>query len=146
MAEDSLVKPLLTSAMIKGGLELTKKLDENHWPVRASLWLYASEANQWILILASPLAKKDGPKRSYEAIQTALESIETEEGAITLSDIKVTDPEHPLLTLLRVAVRTGSDLAGIRFTKNVINGHLIEDAHIYRLSDRAPGEQAEHSG
>lgn len=146
MAEDSLVKPLLTSGMIKAGLELTKKLDETRWPVRASLWLYASEGNQWLLILASPRANEDGPKRSYQTIQAALQSIQTEEGAISLSDIKVIDPEHPLLALIRVAVQTGPALAGIRFTKNVINGHLIEDAYIYRLSDWAPGEQPEQTG
>jgi hypothetical protein len=38
-----------------------------------------------------------------------------------------------MITLLRVALRTGPGIGGIRFSSNVINGTLIEDAYIYRL-------------
>ncbi len=142
MAQDTVVKELLTEAMIRAGAELTKKLDELQWPVLASLWLYLSEGNQWKLVLASPLVASDGPKKSYETIQAALAETPAAAGAVALSDIGVTDSNDQLIQLLHVAIKTGPTVGGIRFTRNVINGHFIEDAYIYRLSDMAPNGQA----
>jgi hypothetical protein len=43
--------------------------------------------------------------------------------------------DDELVKLLRVLIRTGPDnLNEIRFTENVINGVLIEDALIYRMT------------
>lgn len=142
MAQDSVVKEQLTEAMIRAGAELTRKLDEVRWPVLASLWLYLSEGNQWKLVLASPLVASDGPKKSYEMVQAALATTPAAERTVALSDVGVTDPKDPLIELLRVAVKTGPTVGGIRFTRNVINGHFIEDAYIYRMSDTAPNGQA----
>lgn len=142
MAQDSVVKELLTEGMIQAGAELTKKLDERRWPIHASLWQFISEGNQWKLLLASPRVKLDGPKKSYEAVQAALIEIPAPEGTIMLSDIAVTELEDPLLELLRVAVTTGPTISGIRFTGNVINGHFIDDAYIYRISKVAPTGEA----
>jgi len=141
MVEDSMVKESLTDAMIRAGADLTKKLDALQWPVVASLWFYASEGSQWKLVLASPRVTSDGPTRSYEAIQDALAKTPVTEGALALSDIEVTDPKSPLITLLRKNISTGPTVAGMRFTRNVVNGHFIEDAYIYRMSDRAPTGQ-----
>ena len=142
MAQDSVVKEQLTDDMIRAGAELTKGLDELQWPVLASLWLYGSEGGQWRLILASPRVTTDGPKKSYETIQAALAAIPGAKGILTLSSIGVADPKDSLITLLHVAIRTGPTIGGIRFTRNVINGHFIEDAYIYRVSDTAPSGQA----
>ena len=141
MAQDIVVKDPLTQSMIRAGAELTRKLDEVRWPVVASLWFYLPESNQWKLILASPSVRSEGPKKSYEKIQAALASVPNLEGALALSDIGVTDPEDPLIALLRVAITTGPTVSGMRFTRNVINGHFIEDAYIYRISNTAPDGQ-----
>ena len=138
MAENGVVKEPLTKAMIHAGAELTKKLDELQWPVHASLWLYESEGNQWKLLLASPRVTADGPKRSYEVIQTALAAIPNSKGAIALSDIGVTDPDNPLIALLGMSIGTSPTVRGIRFKRNAINGHFIEDAYIYRVAAKAP--------
>ena len=142
MAENSVVKESLTDAMIRAGAELTKKLDELQWPVLASLWLYGSEGNQWKLLLASPRVTVDGPKRSYEMIQSALAAISDAKGALALSDIGVTDPDNPLIALLCIGIGAGPAVGGVRFTRNVINGHFIEDAYIYRMPVTAPTEKA----
>ena len=142
MAQDSLVKESLTDVMIRAGAELTKKLDELQWPVLASLWFYLSEGNQWRLVLASPRVTLDGPKKSYETIQSALATTPAAKGTLALSDIGVTDPENPLIALLRSTLGTGPTLYGMRLTRNAINGHFIEDAFIYRMSDTAPTGQA----
>ena len=69
---------------------------------------------------------------AYTKVQGALRKISTEH--FGLDDVAVAKPNAPILRLLRLAVRTGPGITGIRFTKNVINGHLIEDAYIYRLN------------
>ncbi len=138
MAQNTVVKEPLTEAMVRAGAQLTRKLDELRWPVLASLWLYQSESNQWKLIIASPAVTTDGPKKSYEKIQAALANTPDAAGALTLSDIGVTDPKDPLILLLRAAIKTEPTVSGIRFTRNVINGRFIEDAYIYRMSDITP--------
>lgn len=141
MAQDIVVKDPLTQSMIRAGAALTRKLDELRWPVVASLWLYLPESNQWRLILASPRVKSEGPRKSYERIQTAITSVSSLKGRLALTDIGVVEPEDSLIALLRVAIGTGPTVGGIRFTRNVINGHFIEDAYIYRVSDIAPAGQ-----
>ena|SRR2546425_4877413 len=142
MAEDTLVKDVLTDAMIKAGAELTRKLDQVEWPVLASFWLYMPELNTWKLLLASPVVPLSGPRRAYESIQMALATLPDVRAQISLSDIEVVEPRHYLVSLLRTAINTGPTINGIRFTRNVINGQFIHDAYIYRISDRAPGGQA----
>jgi hypothetical protein len=142
MAQDSVVKELLTDGMILAGAKLTEKLDELQWPVIASLWLYESEGNQWKLLVASPRVTIDGPKKSYEKIQSALAATPDAKDALALSDIGVTDPQNPLITLLSVAIGTSPRVGGIRFTRNVINGHFIEDAYVYRITGTGPSGKA----
>lgn len=52
---------------------------------------------------------------------------------IGLHDVVVIDGSHPLIPLMRSAIRTEEDITGIRFSKNAINGQVIEDAYAYRV-------------
>src|SRR6266508_87027 len=106
MAENTVVKDVLTDAMITTGADLTRKLDEVEWPVVASFWLYLPELNAWKLVLASPVARLHGPRRAYEAVQTALSALPKEHAQLALSDIEVVEPGHYLVTLLRTAINT----------------------------------------
>jgi len=133
MVENVLVKENLTEAMIKAGEELTRILDKMNWPVTASLWFYFVEENQWKLLLTSPLVGMEGPKRAYQRIQEALGKFQQDIPKIGLQDVVVTDESHALISLMKNAIRTGGGVSGIRFSKNVINGQVIEDAYIYRL-------------
>jgi hypothetical protein len=47
----------------------------------------------------------------------------------------VADMNAPLIALLKAAISTGKGVGGIRFSRNTINGHYIEDAYIYRLQE-----------
>jgi uncharacterized protein YbjQ (UPF0145 family) len=48
-------------------------------------------------------------------------------------------PENALIELLSTAIQTPADaVAGIRFSNNTINGQLIPDAYIYRLTRPLP--------
>jgi hypothetical protein len=132
MAEETLVKENLTEDMIRLGAELTRKLDAANWPVKASLWLFNSENNTWRLILASPQAATSGPKGAYEVVQSALSNLPGR--SLTLKDIVVVTPQDPLIQSFQSALQTGPDIKGLRFSRNTINGHFIDDAYIYRIN------------
>ncbi len=121
--------------MIEAGAELTAKLDEVGLPITAALWLFTPELNEWRLLFASPEVNSAGPRGVYEKIRQAVEALGTKGASVPLSIIGVLDAEADLARLLKVAIRTPeSGLGRIRFSKNVINGHFIDDALIYRAA------------
>jgi len=134
MAEETVVKEMLTQEMVQVGAELTRRLDEAHLEVRASLWLYIPDKNLWRLIVASPAVRQHGPKKVYQQIQTILSKMSDKTWKIPLHDISVIEDSDPLIALLRSAMNTGGGVSGIRFSRNTINGHFIEDAYIYRMT------------
>jgi hypothetical protein len=133
MAEEVVVKEILTKEMIESGAEITRLLDRAQLTVGASLWLYIPESNIWRLIVASPEVGTYGPKAVYQKIQSILSQIPEEQPSVGLKDISVVENDNALLSLLRIAIRTGDGISGIRFSKNTINGQFIEDAYIYRM-------------
>lgn len=134
MAEETMVKEMLTKEMIQAGADLVRRLDEAHLEVDASLWLYIPDANLWRLVIASPAVKDEGPKRVYQKIQSVLSQAPDDAYKVALSDISVVENTDPLVTLLRTSVKTGMDISGRRFSRNTINGHFIEDAYLYRVT------------
>lgn len=133
MAENAVVKEQLTDAMIHSGAELTSKLDENGVPIVAALWFFVPEVNEWRLLFASPEVSTQGPRAVYEKIRRAVEELGSD-AAIPLSMIAVLDAEADLVRLLKAAIRTGPGISRIRFSKNAVEGHFIDDALIYRAA------------
>lgn len=134
MAKDVLVTEALSEQMIGAGAKLVERLDADNSAVKSAFWLFFSDERLWKLIVASPLVVSEGPKNFYKRVVAANQRADAEEEVISLNDIGVTGPEYHIVQLLRVAVGTGSGISGIRFTRNTINGHFIEDAYIYRSS------------
>lgn len=134
MAESAVVKEQLTGLMIDAGAELTKKLDESGLPVTTALWLFVPELNEWRLLFASPEVGTKGPRDVYEKIQQVINQLGDTASAVPLSVVSLLDPNDDLVRLLKVAIRTGPGVNRIRFSKNVINGHFIDDALIYRAA------------
>lgn len=134
MAENTVVKEQLTSAMVDAGAELTRKLDEIGLPMTAAFWLFEPEVNEWRLHFASPEVASKGPRAVYDKIRQAIDELKDKAADAPLSAISLIDADADLVRLLRVAVRTGAGVSQIRFSKNVINGHFIEDALIYRVA------------
>ena len=134
MAEGAIVKEQLTGSMIDAGAELTKKLDESGLPVTTALWLFVPEVNEWRLLFASPDVGAKGPRDVYEKIQQAINQLGEKASAVPLSVVGLLDANDDLVRLLKVAIGTGPGVNRIRFSKNVINGHFIDDALIYRAA------------
>jgi hypothetical protein len=80
-----------------------------------------------------PLVDELGTRAAYRRLQ------EKTKGRVSppvrLSEITLVGNRDPLVVLLRQAIQTGPGISRIRFTHNVINGVLIDDAVIYRLTD-----------
>ncbi len=127
-----MVKTALVEYDINEGKKLVEELDKTNFKVQAALWFYIADSDEWRLYIASPFVEKHGPKKSYDFIQTVLAKF-SPSAEISLKDISVLSPSHDLIKLIRSAIKTGHGISGIRFTKNVINNTLIEDAYIYRM-------------
>lgn len=125
-------KPTLVDSDIKAGEVLLNKLDEIKFKVKAALWFYSTDSEEWRLIFASPTVDEKGPKNAYEKVQSHLQGLKKQH-KLSLQNISLVSPNDKLIKLLRTAIKTGPGISGIRFTKNVINNVLIEDAYIYRL-------------
>ncbi len=127
-----MVATTLDERLIKGGEQLLRQLDAAGVKVDAATWVYFSDKESWRLMLSLPSLTAQGPKAAYKEIQKALSKVK-EELPFSLGDVVVAMPDAPLIQLLRLAIRTDPGISHIRFSKNVINGQLIEDAFIYRL-------------
>jgi hypothetical protein len=134
MAEEVLVKESISREMISAGERLARYLVDTDIPIDALLWLYVPESNAWRFVVASPEVKTNGPKSVYQKIRSRIEQMPPSlEERVVWDDIVVVDSNDPLIRLLRQAISTGQAISGIRFSRNVVNGVLIEDAYIYRL-------------
>jgi hypothetical protein len=125
----------LRQDLIDTGAALVQRLDDAGAQPDAALWLYEPEVKTWKLVLAEAKAAKQGPKEAYRQIQKILATMpEEQRKVLALEDIAIANPDSPVISLLRLAVKTGPGISGIRFRNNVINGTLIDDAYIYRLT------------
>lgn len=103
-------------------------------PTTAALWLFTLEDNEWRLLFASPDVDSKGPLHVYRQIQVALDQLGDTATAIPFLAISLLDGNAELVRRLRTAVRTGAEISRIRFSKNIADGHYIEDALIYRVA------------
>lgn len=134
MAEGAVVKEQLTAIMIDAGAELTAKLDESGLPITTALWLFEPDLNEWRLLFASPDVATRGPRDVYERIQNVIGQLGDNASAVPLSIIGLMDADADLVRLLKVAIQAKPGVHRLRFSKNVINGHFIDDALIYRAA------------
>jgi hypothetical protein len=99
--------------------------------VHSALWLYNSEEENWRLIIASKIADFTSPRRAYSRVKNALLILKNNqiEIGITLDNISVVSPNHPLIKVLSgVIVTEPNALSNLRLTRNRINNSFIEDA------------------
>lgn len=128
-------KEALTPQMITAGAKLTRQLDEVGFDIVASFWLYTSEANEWLLVLASPYVTAAGPLKAYTRIQEVLRNGSADSNqSLNLQDTTVREDDDPLIVALRTGIKTRKKIDGKRYTETVINGQFIEDAYVYRVS------------
>lgn len=121
----------LDSSLISGGEMLLRQLDKRNVQVDAALWLFYPDTAEWKLLLSFPEVAAQGPKSAYRMVQDAFPVLG--DMPFSLDDIVVTRADSPLLRLLRKAITVGPGISGVKFSGNVVDGQLIQDAYIYRL-------------
>lgn len=134
MAEEIVVTGTLTQEMIMAGANLLRALDKAKYIVRGAFWLFLPEENGWRLLLALPEVRVQGPKAIYKKLRSLISKLPEPEPRIETKDITVLEDNAPLILLLKTAICTSPGVSGIRFSRNTINGHFIEDAYIYRIT------------
>jgi len=134
MVTEILVKESLSEQMITAGSDLIRRLDEAGLKVSGALWFYETDSNDWRLIIVSPDVRAKGVKTVYEEVQAVVRATPDDQPIISLKDISVVDSDDPLISLLKIAIKTDNGISRIRFSRNMINGTLIEDSYIYRLT------------
>ncbi len=133
MVTEVVVKETISSEMIDLGADIVRRLDEAKFAVSAAFWFYLPETNVWRFFIASPGIRLDGVKQAYKKVQSMLSTMPENNPRIELKDISIIDSNDALVSLLKMSIRA-EGINGIRFSKNIINGVLIEDAYIYRMT------------
>src|SRR5436305_13655791 len=105
MAEETVVKEVLTEDMKSLGASLTRTLDEAGWPVVAAFWYYESDENRWELMLAFPRVNSETGGESYMAVIHALDALQLSRAHV--NHIRVVAPDHPVLRALTSRIQTG---------------------------------------
>jgi hypothetical protein len=124
---------------IERGKRLLQALDERGVHVQAAFWAYKPEANHYQLVFGSDDVESQGTMPLYGKIQDALETIPPGE-RVRFADVAVTSMSRGLVSHLRTQVTTPADaIEAHRFTDEVIDRELVEDALVYRL---APSDSA----
>jgi hypothetical protein len=116
--------------MISVGRELVQRLDKKLTIVGA-FWYLLPEPNKWRLVLSTPAVRLDGPIKAYQKVQTIGKQLTP---TLDVADVALISDRDPFYMMLKSTIHTGKALGSIRFTNNVINGHHIRDALLYRVS------------
>jgi hypothetical protein len=127
-----MAEAVLVDADIEMGRELVRILDEVGFPVTGAAWIYFSDVGEWRLVIRTPKAEKNLQQALLE-MAIALDQRGDLRKRLDLSRVKLVPPKDKMLAAMGSIVRADG-ISTIRFTRNVINGVLIDDALIYRLA------------
>lgn len=128
MAEDTLVKDVLSGDMIAAGQALTNTLEQRGFPFVAVFWLYDWENNRWNLVVASPLfdtAWTAAHKAVHDAVKAS--TPEVDRWLLRL----FSDTDRNVRSLVELADE-GLKLDGRRH-----RGRVVEDSYVYRVRPTA---------
>lgn len=134
MAEEVLVKEILTTEMIEGGRDLTKRLAKTELGVTASFWFYMTDNLRWNLMLGISQVLEEGTIKAYTIIQSELKDRPVR--GVSFSDVVVLQSDHPVIRRLKRLTRASKGGAEVRVSRAVVENVFIDDAYIYNLSYR----------
>jgi hypothetical protein len=130
MAQELLVKEILSAAAIAAGEKLLKRLDGAKADVIAAYWVYAPTVEEWHLEFVSPQVEAKGPLKFYGEVDDLLSS-PTRIDCLTLITIVVLGPSYSFYKQLRAALNPKEDLSGVRL-RQLLVGNEVMDLYIYR--------------
>ena len=63
---------VLVDRNIVEGKELIEALDNRNLNIKAAMWFYFVESDEWKLLIATPMVDEKGTREAYRLIQTAI--------------------------------------------------------------------------
>jgi hypothetical protein len=123
---------VLVDTDVEMGRELLRILDEAKFPVTAAAWIFFPDIEEWRLVVRTPKAEKNLQQALLE-FAVLLDKRGDLRKRLDLSRVKLVPPKDKMLAAMSSIVKV-EGISSIRFSRNVINGVLIDDALIYRLA------------
>jgi hypothetical protein len=123
---------VLVESDVEMGRELLRILDETKFPVTAAAWIFFPDIEEWRLVIRTPKAERNLQQALLE-LAVSLDQRGDLRKRLDLSRVKLVPPKDKMLAAMGSVVRV-EGTSNIRFSRNVINGVLIDDALIYRLA------------
>jgi hypothetical protein len=105
-------------------------LDQSGVRVTAAFWNYFEDLGGWRFGLEMPDLVSEGPAPAYARIRQVLQ--EKRLSGLTIGEMVIARPANWHTKLLRKLVRL-EGTGRVRVSNSVVNGHVIQDAVIYRL-------------
>ena len=123
---------VLVESDVEMGRELLRILDETKFPVTDAAWIFFPDIEEWRLVIRTPKAERNLQQALLE-LAVSLDQRGDLRKRLDLSRVKLVPPKDKMLAAMGSVVRV-EGTSNIRFSRNVINGVLIDDALIYRLA------------
>jgi hypothetical protein len=123
---------VLVDVDVAMGRELLQILDEIKFPVTGAAWIFFPDIEEWRLVIRTPKAEQHLQQALLE-LAIALDQRGDLRKRLDLSRVKLVPPNDKMLAAMGKFVKVDGT-SNIRFSRNVIDGVLIDDALIYRLA------------
>ena len=115
------------------GRRLVEQMDRDGVSPSVAVWYLYSDVGTWRLLLAGPQLDLNKPEEAYATIARSLSSLQPRAESVSIADVKVLSASDPLLSAIRVMIKTGKGLSTIRMSDNFVNGFHIAEALAYRV-------------
>jgi hypothetical protein len=116
---------------VEAGKEILRLLDDAKFRVVAALWRYASESEDWRLLIATPIVDRYGKLAAYQRLDRI---IRTNAPHLLLAPrVTLVGSKDKLIRGLRRIFGKAASIDGMRLGNNFIDGEFLEAAYVYRI-------------
>jgi hypothetical protein len=126
-----MAKKALVSPDLELGSEIVQALDEASFPFTVAMWSFNEEADDYELIIGTPLYDKDGLKESYRALSAALSKMDR--NIVRELRTRILGNKNPLIRGLRRLFGKTASVEGMRLGGHTIGGVWLDDSYVYRI-------------
>lgn len=97
----------LVDEEVRLGREVVEALEGASLPFRAAMWYFAPEFEDWRLLIATPLVRKEGPLKSYDKLQKVLLKRGAER-RLAMNRIWLVEDDFPLVNAMAHHLHLGA--------------------------------------
>lgn len=124
-------KPVLVEESVERGNELVDLLNRSNFPLRAALWNYSSDREDWRLLIATPLYDIEGPLAAYRKLDSVVR-----EGRpdllLFLQQVQLVSPRETIVRDLGKTFPPDREILDRHFSGTTSNTY-VEHAYVYQL-------------